>query len=287
MLVADDKITFLGSLIRELLYRELDKEGMEVIKVDLSMEDVYTPCMEAFYSMDPDLILTFDMAGFFLYDERKELIYNSIYCYCIHILTKAPWYYPEQLLRRMNFHTTFYVRSREEVDYLLSCYDNVLDVRVMPDVWEEGMFSGILLELSEKKEKILIGDYTDPESFKAVFKNLPEAFKKMGESIWKEWEHSRKYYHMKIIDYLEKANCSYSFEEIIELAVLFREIPASYEMKKRELYVKEKGKTLSILGNGWEKCPVKELHIVKKVKKEQFCFSHELIQWIISSILNG
>ncbi len=285
MLVTDEKTTFLGSLIRELLYRELDKEGMEVIKVDLSKEDIYAPCMEAFYLMDPDIILTFDMAGFFLYDERKELIYNSVYSYCIHILTKAPWYYPDQLLRRMNFPTTFYVRSEEEADYLLSCYDNVLDVRVLSNAWEKGLFSGIFLESSPKRRQLFIGDYKDPESFKASLRNLPEAFKKMGESIWKQWERAKDYYHLKIIHYLEKANCSYSMEEVIELAILFRGIPASYEMKEKEQYVKER--EVSVLGEGWEKCPVKGSHILQEVKIEELFFSHELTQWIISSILTG
>lgn len=285
LLITDDKTTFLGSLMRELFYRELDKKGMEVIKVDFSKEDAYTPCMEAFYSMNPDIILTFDMAGFFLYDERKELIYNSVYCCCIHILTKAPWYYPDQLLRRMNFPTTFYVRSKEEADYLLSCYDNVLDARVMSGAWERGMFSGIFLGSSHKRSQLLIGNYTDPEAFKVTLGNLPEAFKKMGESIWKQWEGSKNYYHIKIIDYLEKANCSYSLEEVIELAVLFRDIPASFEMKDKEQYVKER--EVSIMGEGWEKCSIKNPHILQRVKTEELFLSHELTQWIISSILTG
>lgn len=218
VLVKDEEITKEGARILDSLYEHLSADGDEVSAAELGKTDTYDECLPFFLSLPADVAVTADMAGFRTLSGEKETVFNSMYCKCIHILTREPWYYPNELLRRMNFTGIVVTAEEWEKEYIERFYENVPRVCVAP-----GLRRGF-----EEPEQTL-------EEIKKNWDGLPRAFSVMANKICSRWK-TDSILPKEIDRYLKDNKIEATDEERVELNVLLKDIPLYYRLK-----------------NGWEK----------------------------------
>lgn len=222
VLVKDEKTGEEGRQLLELLYEGLNAAGEEVSMVELSAEDTYEECLPFFLEQPADVVVTADMAGFSTLNAGGETVFNSMYCKCIHILTKEPWYYPDELLKRMNFTASVCVAEEWEKEYIERHYENVPRVVVL-----HGLKRGMQQPFEE------------PEQIKRRLSQHPKVFAVMAERIMAGWKED-SVLPEEIDNYLEEYQIPATEDEIVEVCVLLKDIPLYFQMEKRREMEKEK-----------------------------------------------
>lgn len=212
VLVKDEQTTEEGARILDSLYERLSWDADEVSIVELGETDIYDECLPFFLSLPADVVVTADMAGFRTLNEEKETVFNSMYCKCIHILTREPWYYPNELLRRMNFTGIVATAKEWEREYIERFYENVPKVCVV---------SG-LKRSYEKTDRTL-------EEIKRGLDELPQAFSVMAKKIMERFQ-ADSILTKEIDRYLEENKIEATEEERVELNVLLKDIPLYFRL---------------------------------------------------------
>lgn len=216
VLVKDEQISEKGEALIQLLMKRLTAEKQEVVLAELTKQDSYEECLSFFLGQPAQTVITVDMAGFRTSNEKSDTVYNFMYCRCIHILINEPWFYQEELVKFMNCYTILVVASEWEKRYIERHFENILDVRVVPEL---------------KRELSL-----PSEASKTVWKRLhtlPKVYAVMAEEICKDWKEQDRLCD-RVGQYLAKHKIPAEDGEIEELCALLRDIPAYFYAKKAE-----------------------------------------------------
>lgn len=206
MVITDEHTSKEGRMLAEKLYDKMSVLGWRADQIFMDDSDNYESCLPFFLESSVKAVVTFDMAGFHTVSAEGETFYNSMYCDCIHILTKEPWNYPDELLKRMLFTTVIVVATEREKEYVETYYENVIQVKVIK-------------ELESLREKELNSEKVDLR-----IKKMPRGFREAGEEIRKNWN-EKSFLPDEIELYLREHNIKASEGEFIELCSLFRDIP--------------------------------------------------------------
>lgn len=231
LLVKDDLTGAEGCEALEKLFERLTELNQEADIVELSAEDTYEECIPFFLEHRADAVITYDMAGMRTLNREGESVFNSMYCKVVHVLTKEPWYYPDELLKRMNFQTIPVTADKREKEYIERHYENILQVRVMEELTELRFLH------AEKKE----------EEIRKELAGLPEVFRQMADCIIKNWKLGSILCE-EVDRELSRRKVSAAEDERIELCALFKEIPAYFRAKeKKKISEQEKAQILEAL----------------------------------------
>lgn len=192
--------------IAEQLKSGLESAGENVYFVTIDDTDSFEECRESFYDFHADCLITFNCAGFHLTDKDGDLLYNYLYCRCFHILTKAPWQYGTDLMKRMNIMTSvvgFDERDKQCMEYY---YQNIPCAVSLP---------GAVPEEKGTKEEI-----------RGRIQRMPEVFRKMAdELIGLGQKHPELYYTDLLELYLKSKNIPCDNNEFADLLVRLKEVP--------------------------------------------------------------
>lgn len=214
VLVKDEYTSETGRKILEALHESLTSMEEESTIIELLGEDSYEECLPFFLELNAEAAVTADMAGFHTLNKEGETVFNSMYCTCVHILTKEPWHYPDELLKRMNFTTCVVTADERQKAYLERHYENIPQVCAMEKLGEGHPFS-----------------YEEPEQIKKRLALLPGAFSEMAAKIMSDWKNNSILCD-EIDGYLKKKRIPCTEDERIELCALFKDIPLYFQMKK-------------------------------------------------------
>lgn len=249
LIIVDNDTTCLGRLIANKIYHQYENAKAKIVFLENRKFDEY---IAYFIEMNPEMIVTLDMAGFFLFNDKKEIIYNYMYCKCIHILTQSPWYYPEQLLRRVNFNTIYYTSCFEDASYLKRYYENLPRVKSLFSCSHLRNFERISLN----DTGLIFMDYELPEKVEKRIRSLPSGFLTMAERIFREWKcDDTPYLPDKIEQYLKSIQCPYTDEEMTETVFLLKDIPLYFEMQQLQEYLERRicnRINTDVCGAGWD-----------------------------------
>lgn len=214
--------------ILEKLFERLTESEQETDIVELTAEDTYEECISFFLEHRADAVITFDMAGLRTLNGEGESVFNSMYCKVVHVLTKEPWHYPDELLKRMNFQTILVTADKREKEYIERHYENVLQVQVMEKLADLRFFS----------------ESGSAEEIKAELNALPEVFRQMAMEIMKRW--NRNSILCEEIDWeLQRRKIAAAEDERVELCVLLKDIPKYFRIKEgKKMSEPEKAQTL-------------------------------------------
>lgn len=291
-IITDGNTTAYGFILANYLYQEIQKikEDVKRIIIDERNFDVW---VSTFLDLKLDTIITFDLAGFNHYNQKKEIIYNFLYCKNIHVLTREPWYYPDELLIRVNFNTVFIVEGEKDADYLNRYYENIPQTNMILETEEYVHMNHLIFN---DKDLFLI-DYEPLAEIKKGILELNGGFSTMAFQILNNWEiKSNPYLPDEIIRYLKRINCSYKDKELIELSVLMKDIPYYYKIIRLLKYLDSSianNKSITICGKGWEtldtkykEYPIDFLNRYEDLRGE-FLVSQSLIQSIMNCMRCG
>lgn len=212
ILVMDEYTSEIGKALITALHEEFDRLEWESTIAALDKEDTYEECLPFFLAQRAELVITADMAGFHMLDAKGETVYNSMYCRCLHILTQEPWYYPDELLKRMNFTAVVVTAEKWQKAYLERHYENILQVRVIEEL--KALASTI---------------YEGPEQIRKRLKALPGAFADMAAELLKSWKRQSVLCN-EIDAYLKAHKIPCTEDERIELCVLLKDVPICWQM---------------------------------------------------------
>ena len=134
MIVVDEKTTEKGIQMASEMEQRLIQSGHEVYLVRLEQADEYAQVLGYCYGIQPDRIITYDCAGFYLRDETGELLYNKLYAQNEHILTKSADRYQKELKLRMSYPTTVYVEKEKDQEFIQNHFFHVYGVELCFDV---------------------------------------------------------------------------------------------------------------------------------------------------------
>lgn len=289
LIITKSNATITSQLLANEIYQSLYHQEKMVGKI-ISSEKEFEGWRSKLLEISPDIIITIDLAGFDLYDAKKEIAYNFLYCKCIHILTKEPWYYPDELLCRVNFNSTFFVISERDADYMRRYYENIPQIKKLDSFTQLDLMADTCFD----REDVICADYESLEDIKARLTKLPEGFSTMAIQLWKEWSTDKApYLPDGICSYLNYISCPYKDEEVTEMSVLLKDIPYYYEMKHLLDYIKnntDKGIHICVCGAGWEEFTLVNkdyFHIVNNIEENKTIIPHYCIQSIIDCIRCG
>lgn len=130
---------------------QLEGKGYKVSYVNMMATDDANVLKYHMQQAEPELLVTFDCAGFELELLGGDLFYNSLCCRAAHILFTNPHEYSDYLNKRMNFPMEFYVVSQEYVRIIEDNYKRVPKVHLIniPELVDANRLSrplGIFLE---------------------------------------------------------------------------------------------------------------------------------------------
>lgn len=222
ILVKDEYTSEAGNRILEALHDSLTSGEEESTIIELSAQDSYEECLPFFLEVGADAVITADMAGFHMLSKEGETVFNSMYCTCVHILTKEPWHYPDELLKRMNFTTLVVTADERQKVYLERHYENVPKVCVMEKLGEGRPFP-----------------YEEPEQIRKRLTLLPGAFAEMAMKIIHGWK-KQSMLCDEIDAYLKEKHIPCTEDERVELCALLKDIPLYFQMKQTKREEKRK-----------------------------------------------
>lgn len=205
VLVYEENTSAQAVELLEKLRKMLDSEEKAVYYIGLSKEDTYEDCIDQFYEMRPDVIYTVDGAGFSLTKKNGEMLYNSLYCDCVHILTGNVWRFGYQLTKRMNFNTKVVVESEISKKYLERYCENIPEV-----VW-----------------KPEIADYDAKEALETIEKRINSQTKTYKDISWELIRRSKeeqKSYEQLLEAYLTEKKIAVTDEEFVDLLIQMRDV---------------------------------------------------------------
>lgn len=204
--------------LAEKIREEFEQEGNAVYFIGIGEKDTYEECIESFYAFHPEVVITVNFAGFTLAKENGELLYNALYCDCIHVLANTPWRYGYALTKRMNFTSTVVVSDSVSKDYIEKYCENVPDV----------------LCKSELKK------FTDLEDVEEIKKHLdmqPKVYKKISEELLGRYQKKQGAFEKLLEEYLEEQRMLVNDNEFVDLLIQMKDV-AEYiqtaEEKKKE-----------------------------------------------------
>lgn len=229
MVVTDFDTTLKGIHMADELAGLLDRENQEVYRICLAKEDNYSDCLKVFYDLQPDKVITFDMAGFRLLCEKDdEVIYNRLYAQNYHILTKEAECYLDHLLRRMVFPSAVYTINQNEQNYIHTYYEQIFKV-------QDG--SGFLGGFSAR-------DYEESDDIRKRISDLPVVWKEIAEITQKKWKKNTKQAFDKIVKTeIDGRKIPYTDSEFVEVMGLLYDVVRLEEAKRfEEDYGKDKEK---------------------------------------------
>lgn len=140
---------------------------------------------------EPELLITFDCAGFNLRLLGGDLFYNSLCCPALHILFDRTVFYEGALSERMNFITKIITLGKEDAEYAIQNYKRVPDASVL-DVDAYFGDNYTMVNPVNKSIDILIPDSLIPKDY-------------VMEEINRILSHEEQKMCCKIIDYFH--NC--------------------------------------------------------------------------------
>lgn len=216
VLVKDEYTSEAGKQMLTALHDRLTSMEQESTVAELSADDTYEECLPFFLEQKADAVITADMAGFHTLNKEGETVFNSMYCTCAHILTKEPWHYPDELLKRMNFTSVVVTADKWQQAYLERHYENVPKVCVLENLGEGSPFP-----------------YEEPEQIKKRLSSLPGAFSEMAKKIMNGWK-KNSILCDEIDRYLRTKRIPCTEDERIELCALFKDIPLYFQMRERK-----------------------------------------------------
>lgn len=83
----------------------------------------------------PNVIISFDLAGFELRTVDNTLSLNGIYCRQANILFQKATVYGQDLMHRQNLSMYTYVCAKDDSDKLKETYREVPNIYRMPEIW--------------------------------------------------------------------------------------------------------------------------------------------------------
>ena len=110
------------------------EQGYEVQFLDLSRgasEQEYEYYLQ---QTAPELLITFDCAGFDFRLMGEDLFYNSLSCPMAHILLQGPEGFDTELRCRMNFDAVYYTMTPEEATRIRERYEAVPAVQPIAEI---------------------------------------------------------------------------------------------------------------------------------------------------------
>lgn len=206
--------------LAEKIREEFEQEGNAVYFIGIGEKDTYEECIESFYAFHPDVVITVNFAGFTLEKENGELLYNALYCDCIHVLANTPWRYGYALTKRMNFTSTVVVSDSVSKDYIETYCENIPKV----------------LCKQELKE---FADLEDVEEIKKHLDMQPEVYKKISEELLGRYQKKQGAFEKLLEEYLEEKRMLVNDDELVDLLLQMNDvaeyIQTAEEKKKKPL----------------------------------------------------
>lgn len=190
--------------LAEKIRSEVDTEGNAVYYIGIGETDTYEECIESFYAFRPDMIITVNGAGFTLQKENGELLYNALYCECIHVLAGIPWKYKDCLTKRMNFSSMLIVSDAVGREYIETYCENIPQVIYRPE----------------------LKDYIDTEERRAIERRLdmqPEVYRKISKELVLAFQKSGQPFEKLLEKYLKEHRISVSDDEFVDLLIQMKD----------------------------------------------------------------
>lgn len=241
LVLTDHKISSQAESLARYFYRELcrlsesaeeqaDKKDA-VSMIQLQGNETFEESFEVISGLEPELVFTFDLAGLWLESEYQTVIYQYLYCKCIHILTKPPWYFPEELTKKMHILSSLVVFSEDQREYVRRFYENVPAVVCWPFEAER--------EKIRKIQRLFLEE--ERAGADQRFKQLPQSFLILAEKVSRlQSKDSESSLFGRIELALSQMDCPCSEEELTELTVLLRDTDLTgYELPQSEEAWKE------------------------------------------------
>ncbi|MDE6608555.1 MAG: glycosyltransferase [Lachnospiraceae bacterium] len=191
--------------LAEKIREEFDREGNAVYFIGIGEEDTYEECIENFYAFHPDVVITVNFAGFTLAKENGELLYNALYCDCIHVLANTPWRYGYFLTKRMNFTSTVVVPDFASRDYIEKYCENVPKV------------------LCKRELK----EFMDAEGLEEIKRRLdkqPKVYKKISEELLIQYHKNQGAFEKLLREYLEEQKMLVNEDEFVDLLIQMKDV---------------------------------------------------------------
>jgi len=191
--------------LAEKIREEFDREGNAVYFIGIGEKDTYVGCIESFYAFHPDVVITVNCAGFTLEKENGGLLYNALYCDCIHVMANTPWRYGYFLTKRMNFTSTLVVSDSVSRDYIETYCDNVPKVLC----------------------KCELRDFMDAESAEEIRRRLdtqPGVYKKISEELLSRYQRNQGVFETLLEEYLKERGMAVSDDEFVDLLIQMKDV---------------------------------------------------------------
>ncbi len=191
--------------LAERIREEFDREGNAVYFIGIGEKDTYAGCIDSFYAFRPDVIITVNGAGFTLVRENGELLYNALYCECIHVLANTPWRYGHVLTKRMNFTSTVVVPDPVARNYIETYCENIPKVICRP-----------------KLKKFMDGE--DRKKIKSRLGSQPEVYQKIAGVLLDRYRKGHGAFETLLEKYLKERGMAVNDDEFADLLIQMKDV---------------------------------------------------------------
>ncbi len=229
--------------------QKLTAKGYEIVYVNTAATEDENIFKYAMSQAQPDLLVTFDCAGFKLELLGDDIFYNSLCCQAVHVLCHRPFAYDSQLRQRVNFITDYYCFSQEDGSFIKEQYKRVPQIHTIePTLQTKADVSTRPVEL------LLPGDYVNPVLLMNEIKQLEGIALNINLYIIRRTMEEKK---LRFYDYVrEFMEISSIPEEKITDIVQYTEHSLQYILAyKKDLLAKQlinDGIPFAVCGMGWQ-----------------------------------
>ncbi len=173
----------------------------------ISSDDTLGQVKQSLTQLSPNLVITFDMAGFTTELQEDNLFINRLFCPFINFIFNTPIYMSKMLSRRMNFTFSFYTLCDEYTDYIHSYYKNVPLVETCP----QNIFNLKVEDIYAS----MISSNTSIQNIDSQINSLPDVFSSIVDKLYKERVTNSIYLHDFLENYFQKINVTLSRDELL------------------------------------------------------------------------